>query len=74
MQHFFFDIRSSERLHHDFRGRFLVNDDARQMAELIALDLECSDTDDWTGAAVEVRDVRGGILCSVPVLQERIAA
>ena len=48
---------------------------ARELAELIALDLECSDDSDCAGSEVQVRNIGGTCLFSVPVREpERIAA
>jgi hypothetical protein len=47
---------------------------AREMAELIALDIECTDGDDFAGAEVQVRDIGGQKLFSVPVREPELIA
>jgi len=67
MHSYFFDIVTSTSVQHDFHGRSLAGpDDARELAEMIALDRECSDGA-WVATDVVVRDVRGVHLCSVSV-------
>ena len=72
---YFFDIVTTASVLHDFQGRtFATPEPARAPptaapatpAELIALDMECSDFgDDVTEVAV--RDVKGDLLFSVNV-------
>jgi hypothetical protein len=69
MNRFFFDIVSVQSHQYDFRGRhFLRSDDAVKMAELIAMDLGSSETDDWKGSHVKVRDTAGQTLFSIPIV------
>jgi hypothetical protein len=67
MHKYFFDIVTSSCVQHDFHGRTLPkSDDALELAEMIALDLECSDKV-WIATEVEVRNVAGTRLYSVSV-------
>ena len=64
----FFDVLSSQSRLFDFRGRYFDNPEcAADMAELIAIDLGNSDTVDWLGSQVQVRNAAGEMLFSVPV-------
>lgn len=75
MKRFFFDVSFKSHVHYDYQGRdFARPEQARELAELIALDLECSEDYD-TSSEVQVRNVGGTCLFSIPVRQpERIAA
>jgi Domain of unknown function (DUF6894) len=54
---------------YDYHGRdFGVPEEATQAAQLIAADLGCSETQDWIGSQVQVRNAAGETLFSVPVL------
>jgi hypothetical protein len=67
MHRYFFDIVTSACVEHDFHGRSLAKPkDALYLAELIALDLECSDKV-WIATEIVVRDVKGVRLYSVSV-------
>jgi len=76
MKRFFFDVQSKSHIAYDYQGRDLAGpEQARELAELIALDLECSDNGEWAGIAVQVRNILGTCLFSIPVRQpERVAA
>lgn len=64
----FFDVLSQQSRTYDFQGRdFGRPEDATQMAEFIAADLGVSDTDDWAGSLVQVRNAANEILFSIPV-------
>jgi hypothetical protein len=68
MNRFFFDVSSQTYAHYDFRGReFARSDEARELAELIALDIGCTEDTDCAPAEVQVRNVRGERLFSVSV-------
>jgi hypothetical protein len=68
MKRFFFDVAAKSHLQRDYQGREFQNpEQARELAELIALDLECSDAGDWAGAEVQVHTDKGARLFSVPV-------
>ena len=65
----FFDIFTKQTRSYDFHGRdFDKQEDAAQMAELIAADLGFSETTDWVGSQVQVKNATGEILFAVPVL------
>jgi hypothetical protein len=76
MRRFFFDVSTAKGFLYDYEGRvFRRDEDARKLAELIALDLESTDALEWTGSAVQVRNVDGQTLFSVVVQEsERVAA
>jgi uncharacterized protein DUF6894 len=65
----FFDVVKQNAPSYDFHGReFGLPEEAAQVAELIAVDLGSSETDDWVGSHVHVRNTAGETLFSVPVL------
>jgi len=67
MHKYFFDIVTGACVQHDFHGRSLPKPgDALDLAEMIALDLECSDKV-WIATEVVVRNVGGTRLYSVSV-------
>jgi len=68
MTRFFFDIVDTASYVHDFHGHyFRTIDEARDMAESVSLDLACSEKDECAGSEIQVRDVKGALLHSVPV-------
>jgi hypothetical protein len=75
MKRFFFDVSYKTHVQYDYQGRdFAQPEQARELAELIALDLECSESD-VPGSEVQVRNIGGTCLFSVPIRQaEPIAA
>jgi hypothetical protein len=76
MIRYFFDVAAKSYVQYDYRGRDLERfEQAREMAELIALDIECTEGEELAGAEVQVRNIGGQKLFSVPVrLPELIAA
>jgi hypothetical protein len=69
MNRFFFDVVSTQSRSYDYHGRsFSRTEDAANVAELIAMDLGCSETDDWIGSQVQVKNAAGDTLFSVPVV------
>lgn len=65
---FFFDILKPNARSYDYQGReFVRAEEAAHMAELIAADLGVSDTDDWTGSLVQVRNAANEMVFSIPV-------
>lgn len=65
----FFDVLRQDTRSYDYHGRYFQRpEEATQMAELIAADLGCSETGDWVGSQVQVRNAAGETLFSVPVL------
>ena len=74
MNRFFFDVASKTYVQYDYRGReFSDPDQIRSFAELLALDMGCTDDQD-RATEVQVRDVRGAQLFSVPILQSNLIA
>jgi hypothetical protein len=72
---FFFDRVGKDRAEYDYKGcAFQSPDKARQMAELIALDLGIEADGAWFGWRVDVLDVRGKRFFSVPVGAPELAA
>lgn len=76
MKRYFFDVASKSYVQYDYRGReFDKPENACELAELIALDLECSDDGNWAGSEVRVHDAVGTRLCSILVGQlDQLAA
>ena len=73
----FFDISTGSSVQHDCHGRdFERVEDARELAELIALDLECTDMRDWAGSEIRVCNIYGHRLFSVLIgsTLDRLAA
>ena len=65
----FFDVLKQQTLTYDFRGRDLCSpEDAAQTAELIAVGLGSSETNDWAGSQVQVRNAAGDTLFAIPIL------
>jgi hypothetical protein len=74
MKRFFFDVAAESYVQYDYRGReFERPKEALELAELIALDLECTDVD-WSGAEVQVRNVGGNRLFSIPIREPDLIA
>jgi hypothetical protein len=68
MTRFFFDVKGSASVEHDYQGRHLPSlAHAQQMAELIAMDLGCTRPDGSFGMEVQIRTAAGTLLSSVPV-------
>jgi hypothetical protein len=75
MKRFFFDVSFRDHTHYDYQGRdFAQQEQARELAELIALDLECRDDGNWAGSEVQVRNVGGTCLFSVPIREPELIA
>ena len=74
MNRFFFDLASKTYVQYDYRGREFSNpDEVRSFAELLALDMGCTDDQD-RATEVQVRNVGGEQLFSVPILQSNLIA
>ena len=59
----FFDLLKQESPSYDFHGHDVGKpDDAAQIAELIAADLGWSESSEWVGSQVVVRDTAGKLL------------
>jgi hypothetical protein len=68
MTRYFFDLVSQQRCRHDVRGRDLPTlEEARRLAEFIAIDLATGPEDQWVGWSVAVRGVDGLELFAVPI-------
>jgi hypothetical protein len=73
MKRFFFDVATDKSVRYDYHGRVFGNtDEARALAELIALDLSCSE-DNGEGE-VQVRSVDGSFLFSVSIGAQELQA
>ena len=68
MTRFFFDVKASGSIDHDYNGQCLLSlGHAQQMAELIAMDMSFGRMDTSNPPEVQIRDAKGCLLCSVPV-------
>jgi hypothetical protein len=67
MKRFFFDVATGESVRYDYQGRIFGNvEEARALAELIALDFSCSEENKEVGE-VQVRNESGSCLFSVAI-------
>jgi hypothetical protein len=74
MKRFFFDVSFKTHVQYDYQGRdFAGAEQARELAELIALDLGCSE-DNNAGSEVQVRNIGGTCLFSIPIRQPELIA
>lgn len=70
MTRYFFDVRVKTTTEHDYKGQYLPSlEHARQIAELIAMDLGCTRLDGSFGMEVQIRTATGTLLASAPVKQ-----
>ncbi|MEJ2623117.1 MAG: hypothetical protein P8Z80_00800 [Pseudolabrys sp.] len=68
MTRYFFDIINNAACTHDFHGRYFWSaEEARDMAEAVSMDMACSEKDECAGFEIQVRDVKGTLVFSVPV-------
>jgi len=68
MTRYFFDVTEQTGVRYDYSGRTLPSlDDAREFAELIAIDLGCRESEKAPGTFVLVRDAAGQQLITVEV-------
>jgi hypothetical protein len=75
MTRYFFDVANESYVQYDFRGReFEKPEQARELAELIALDVECTDGDDVARGEVQVCNVSGVRLFSIPIREPELIA
>ena len=76
MKRYFFDVTDRASVQYDYRGcEFSDPEQARQQAELIALDVGCATDQDFDGTEVQVRDIAGQHLFTVAIRKlDRIAA
>ena len=74
MSQFFFDVAAKTYVQYDYRGReFSDPADVRSFAELLALDMGCTDDQD-RAVEVQVRNIHGKQLFSVPISQPNVVA
>jgi len=74
MNRFFFDLAAKTYVQYDYRGReFSDPDEVRSFAELLALDMGCIDDQD-RAVEVQVRNIHGKQLFSVPIPQPNLIA
>ena len=75
MKRFFFDVWCKTHTEYDYQGRdFAQPQHAHEWAELLALDLGCSNDGGWAGAEVQVRDAIGSVLLAVPIQNSELIA
>jgi hypothetical protein len=75
MTRYFFDVANKLYVQYDYRGReFEKLEQARELAELIALDVECTEGDDVENGEVQVRNVSGKRLFSIPIREPELIA
>ena len=75
MKRYFFDVAVRTHVQYDYQGRVIHKpEQVRELAELIALDMECTDSNDLVGVEIQVRDVTGQHLYSVPVREPKPTA
>jgi hypothetical protein len=75
MNRYFFDVACRMRVHYDYQGRDLERpDQARDIAELIAIDIECTDNSGAAGMEVQVRNAVGQKLFVIPVTESALQA
>jgi hypothetical protein len=75
MKRYFFDVISQSGSEYDYRGReFPTPEQAFQMAELMALDLQLCPKGDWAASSINVRDSYGTEFFSTRVHPPELAA
>ena len=74
MNRFFFDVAVKTHIQYDYQGREFSNPaEVRSFAELLALDMGCTDDQD-RATEVQVRNVHGKQLFTVPIQQSNLIA
>jgi len=74
MSKYFFDRVSQGRAEYDYHGRaFPTPENARELAELIALDLEIETDGRWSGWSIDVRNTYGERFFMIPVREPEFA-
>jgi hypothetical protein len=74
MNKFFFDVKTQTSISYDYKGRdFPTSLQAHSFAELVALDVACTDNAD-AADEVQVRDIYGEKLFVVLVQQNELVA
>jgi hypothetical protein len=70
MTRLFFDLVGPNDRSIDFHGRYFRDPkEAHEHAQLLSLDLNCTDIEKWQDAEVQVRDAAGSRLFSVPIVE-----
>ncbi len=70
MTRLFFDLIGPADRSIDFHGRYFRDPEAaHEHAQLISLDLNCTDFEKWQDAEIQVRDAAGSRLFSVPIIE-----
>jgi hypothetical protein len=73
MTRYFFDYERGAQSVHDFKGReFGSEHEARELAILIALDLQYIEDGEWDGWTVLVRDTHGRRLYGIEVSNDQM--
>jgi hypothetical protein len=68
MTRYFFDLVGQQRHQYDLRGRELSTpEEARRVAELIALDLTAGPEEKWFGWSIKVHGADGRELFAMPI-------
>ena len=74
MNRFFFDVAAKTYVQYDYQGReFSDPAEVRSFAELLALDMGCTEDQD-RATEVQVRNIAGEQLFSVPIPQSNLIA
>ena len=75
MKRYFFDVAARSSVQYDYKGRdFERIEQVREVAELIALDIECMVDENQAILEVQVRNIGGQKLFSVPVRAPELIA
>lgn len=76
MARYFFDLVGHHRSFFDFQGHpFSDQYKAHEQAELLALDLQIEEDEEFVGGRVDVRDIKGGVMFSVAIrVPDQLAA
>jgi Domain of unknown function (DUF6894) len=75
MKRYFFDLVSEQRAQYDYRGIVYPDaETARQLAELMALDLGIQADNAWSGWSVDVYNAHGQRCFSIPVKEPDVVA
>lgn len=76
MTRYFFDVNTKNSIRYDYSGcLFPCVDGVHEMAELVAIDVACTEVDQSVVMEVHVRDAAGQKLFAIPVrLKDALAA
>ena len=68
MTRFFFDVTNKTAVQYDYSGRHLPSvEQARELAELIAMDIGCCESEEMPATVVHVRNAVGKQLFAIAV-------